>query len=184
MASTCRAWNDRASGPVRPLRTSRRSTGSWRAWSMRSRADTARASGCARVENATDTLRHTSTQEADAGYGFHLTNSWERWQLLNFYKHVFGLRDFDPEAMAAAKESGERGGLERYLDTLVPDARRKLRDRKRADHLLFPTLDGRLAVRTVIGEDIPHCHLPCGCKRHDVVGPPGIYLSSGDRAGY
>jgi len=112
--------------------------------------------------------------EADTGYGFHLSSSWERWQLLNFYKHVFGLPGFDPQTMASAKESGEKGGLEKYLDTLVPDTRGKLFDRRRAENLTFPRLGGRLEGYTVAGERIPHFHSHCQCKRHDVVGPPGI----------
>ncbi|KAB8212137.1 hypothetical protein BDV34DRAFT_208601 [Aspergillus parasiticus] len=64
--------------------------------------------------------------ECDVAYGFYLTNSWERWQLLNFYRHLFNLPEFDPRAMAAAKESPERGALERYINTLVPDMKRKI----------------------------------------------------------
>ena len=35
-------------------------------------------------------------RETDANFGFHLTGSWKRWQLLNFYKHLFRLPAFDP----------------------------------------------------------------------------------------
>ncbi|KAE8385760.1 hypothetical protein ETB97_009984 [Aspergillus alliaceus] len=62
--------------------------------------------------------------ECDVGSGFHQTDSWESWQLLNFYQHLFKAPGFDSGAMAAAKESHERGALERHIDTSVPDMRR------------------------------------------------------------
>lgn len=108
--------------------------------------------------------------ESDTHFGFHLTSSWERWQLLNFYKHLFGLPGFDPRCMAEAKEDFD---LEEYLDTLVPDMRRKIWDRNRAN-LLFPRLKDRLSGKTRDGQNISHFHLPCDCKEHDVKGPPGI----------
>jgi hypothetical protein len=112
--------------------------------------------------------------ESDVAYGFHLASSWERWRLLNFYAYLFKLPGFDPGAMGEAKESGQRGSLEKYLDTLVPDTRRKLFDMNRAEYIGFPNLEGRLSARTADGESIDHFHLPCNCKVHDVVGPLGI----------
>jgi hypothetical protein len=38
--------------------------------------------------------------QSDVCYGFYLSNSWERWQLLNFYKELFKLPNFDPREMA------------------------------------------------------------------------------------
>ncbi|KAL2829415.1 hypothetical protein BDW59DRAFT_170460 [Aspergillus cavernicola] len=75
--------------------------------------------------------------ECDVGYGFHLTNSWERWQLLNYYQYVFKLPAFDVRTMATAKETREKGSLERHLDTLVPDMRRKVFDMDRAGSIFF-----------------------------------------------
>ncbi|OGM49447.1 hypothetical protein ABOM_001703 [Aspergillus bombycis] len=82
--------------------------------------------------------------ECEVGFGFDLTNSWERWQLLNFYRYLFKLPGFDARAMAAAKDSHERGALERYIGTLVPDMRRKIFDMDRAGSVLFPDLGGRI----------------------------------------
>ncbi|KAJ5902335.1 hypothetical protein N7495_002863 [Penicillium taxi] len=41
--------------------------------------------------------------QSDICYGFHLSSSWERWQLLNFYKTMFKLPGFDPREMAETK---------------------------------------------------------------------------------
>jgi hypothetical protein len=43
------------------------------------------------------------SRESDGDYGFHGTNTWERWQLLNFYKHVFSRPSFDAWEMQEAK---------------------------------------------------------------------------------
>ncbi|KOC16485.1 hypothetical protein AFLA70_261g001451 [Aspergillus flavus AF70] len=98
--------------------------------------------------------------ECDVAYGFHLTNSWERWQLLNFYRHLFNLPEFDPRAMAAAKESPQRGALGRYIDTLVPDMRIRIFDMDRAGSILFPNFDAGISV-TIQGESEFRCAL-CG----------------------
>ncbi|KAI0476856.1 hypothetical protein F4859DRAFT_521444 [Xylaria cf. heliscus] len=111
--------------------------------------------------------------EADMNFGFHLTNDWERWQLLNFYKHLFTLEAFDPRKMAEAKEDPDIKQLERYLDTLVPDMRKKLRNRYRCN-LLFPRFGGRLEWMTRDGERISNGSFGCSCKIHDVLGPPGL----------
>ena len=116
-------------------------------------------------------------READANFGFHLTGSWERWQLLNFYKHLFRLPAFDPRRMAEATEDPDRGSLERYLDALVPDMRRKVCGRPRGD-IFFPRLGNRLGGMSPDGQRIPHFHIPCECRVHDVLGPPGISYSS------
>lgn len=116
--------------------------------------------------------------ECDVAYGFHLTNSWERWQLLNFYRHLFNLPEFDPRAMAAAKESPQRGALERYIDTLVPDMRRRIFDMDRARSILFPNFNAGISV-TIQGAE-ESSHLPCHCRVHDVLGPPGLCYGKGD----
>ena len=112
--------------------------------------------------------------ESEVSYGFHLSSPWERWQLLNFYKHLFTLPGFDPRAMGVAKEIGHRDSLEKYLDTLIPNVRKQLFDRQRAEYIGFPNLGGKLAAETVGGERIFHFHITCNCKVHDVLGPPGI----------
>ncbi|KAE8310655.1 hypothetical protein BDV41DRAFT_566419 [Aspergillus transmontanensis] len=115
--------------------------------------------------------------ECDLSYGFHLTNSWERWQLLNFYRHLFNLPEFDPRAMAAAKESPDYGALERYIDTLVPDMRRRIFDIDRAESFLFPNLDARIS-ETIRGAE-ESSDIPCHCRVHDVLGPPGLCYRKG-----
>ncbi|KAB8219542.1 hypothetical protein BDV33DRAFT_191835 [Aspergillus novoparasiticus] len=116
--------------------------------------------------------------ECDVAYGSHLTNSWERWQLLNFYRHLFNLSEFDPRAMAAAKESPEHGALERYIDTLIPDMRRRIFDIDRVGSFLFPKLNARCSV-TIRGAE-ESSHLPCHCRVHDALGPPGLCYRKGD----
>ncbi|KAK8059872.1 hypothetical protein PG996_009802 [Apiospora saccharicola] len=110
--------------------------------------------------------------ESDTTFGVHLTSSWERWQLLNFYKYLFQLPGFDPRRMAEASEDEDLDGLEKYLNSLVPDMRMKLFDRTRTS-FMFPRLKDRLKFSTPEGQSIPHFHLPCTCKEHDVMGPPG-----------
>lgn len=113
-------------------------------------------------------------READGNFGFHMVNTWERWQLLNFYKHVFALPGFDPQKMAEARRDPDPNQLERYLDTLVPDTRTKLFDISRC-HILFPKFRGRVRVMTADGRrGIPGWHDGCDCKRHDVLVPRGL----------
>lgn len=134
---------------------------------------------CFRVYEGHDCQAYFETHidhESDTNFGFHMTRSWERWQLLNFYKYLFGLPGFDPRCMAEATEDVDPGRLEEYLDTLVPDMRRKIWDRYRAN-ILFPRLNDRLQGRTMDGQIIPHFHLVCHCKEHCVGGPPGISYS-------
>lgn len=110
---------------------------------------------------------------SDVNFGFHLTSTWERWQLLNFYRHLFHLPDFDPRCMAEATEDLDTGKLETYLDTLVPDMRRKISDRNRTN-ILFPRLRNRVRGSTSDGQSTSNFHIECNCKEHDVIGPPGI----------
>jgi hypothetical protein len=108
--------------------------------------------------------------ECDGAYGFHLTNSWERWQLLNFYKYLFSLSAFDAVKMAKATTSGE---LEPYLETLVPNMRKKIMDLDRASTPMYPILKNRTRSQTSEGESVSH-HVDCDCRVHDMVGPPGL----------
>lgn len=89
-------------------------------------------------------LKHEShlSIESDIEYGFHGTNPWERWQLLNFYKHIFEHRNFDAERMQQAKRQGKEA-FENYIETLVPQYRRKIANWILAD-AIFPKLGGRL----------------------------------------
>jgi hypothetical protein len=112
-------------------------------------------------------------RESDTNFGFHLTSSWERWQILNFYKYLFHLPDFDARHMTDATEDLDPGKLETYLDTLIPNMRGKISDRNRTN-IMFPRLRNRLRGRSLDGQNISHFHLPCDCKEHDVIGPPGI----------
>ena len=112
-------------------------------------------------------------RESDTNFGFHLTSSWERWQILNFYKHLFHLPHFDARCMADATEDPDLGALETYLNTLVPNMRKKISDRNRTN-IMFPRLRDRLRGKTLDGQDISHFHLPCDCKEHEVTGPSGI----------
>ncbi|KAF2019810.1 hypothetical protein BU24DRAFT_341661 [Aaosphaeria arxii CBS 175.79] len=131
---------------------------------------------CFRVHVGRDCHAYYEThmdRESDTNFGFHLTSSWERWQLLNFYKHLFHLPGFDPRCMAEATEDLDPGKLETYLNTLVPDMRRKISDRNRAN-IMFPRLRNRLGGNTPDRQNISHFHLPCNCKEHDVIGPSGI----------
>lgn len=75
--------------------------------------------------------------------------------------------------MAEATKDSDLESLEKYLETLVPNMRVKIFDRNRAN-LLFPRLKERVTVSSVDGQTISHYHLPCDCKEHDVMGPPGL----------
>lgn len=110
--------------------------------------------------------------ECDVGYGFHLSHTWERWQLLNFYKYIFKLPVFDPLKLAEAKKDQQRGSLERYLNALVPNMRQRIFDKNLVGSVLFPNLDGRITATATDGEEISY--LPCVFPDHDVIGPPGI----------
>lgn len=77
--------------------------------------------------------------------------------------------------MGEAKESGQRGSLEKYLDSLIPGTRRKLFNINRAKYIGFPNLDGRLSIRTADSKSIDYFYLLRNCKVHDVIAPLGIY---------
>ena len=105
------------------------------------------------------------SKETSGDYGFHGTNSWERWRLLNFYRYVFTRPSFDPVEMQKAKRSEDKGSLERYLDSLVPGFRRKMMDIHRADGM-FPNLSTRVAF--------PEGRTDCSCHIHDVYTSEGL----------
>jgi hypothetical protein len=75
--------------------------------------------------------------------------------------------------MAQATEDPNLGSLEDYLDSLVPDMRRKIWDKNRSN-ILFPRLKDRLKGEDQAGRSIVHYHLPCLCEEHNVLGPRGI----------
>jgi hypothetical protein len=116
-------------------------------------------------------------RESDANFGVRLTNSWERWQLLNFYQHFFRLPSFDPHLMAEATKDPDLGSLENYLDSLVPDMRRKIWDRNRIN-ILFPRLKDRLRGEDQAGRSIVHYHLPCLCKEQCFETPKDLLSTS------
>ncbi|TQW08341.1 HIT/MYND zinc finger-like protein [Cordyceps javanica] len=115
-------------------------------------------------------------RDSDTNFGFHLTSSWEKWQLLNFYKYIFRQPNYDVRRMLQATEDADLDALETYLDTLDPGMRKRLHVRHRAN-LLFPRLKDRMRTLTMDGS-VVHAHLPCECKLHEVIGPPGLYFCS------
>jgi hypothetical protein len=61
------------------------------------------------------------SRESDDNYELHGTNPWERWQLHNFYKHIFKHPSFNARKMQDAKRHSDYDKLEKYLESLVPD---------------------------------------------------------------
>ncbi|KAF3000166.1 hypothetical protein E8E13_005930 [Curvularia kusanoi] len=102
--------------------------------------------------------------ESEAEYGFHGTNTWERWQLLNFYKAVFAHESFDAAAMLRAKTQGAQA-LDEYLESLFPEWRRKIVN-KVLGGVLLPHLGTTI---TWEGEK-----KECRCVVHCVLVPEGL----------
>jgi hypothetical protein len=102
--------------------------------------------------------------ESDGDYGFHGTHTWERWQLLNFYKHVFRHPSFDARKMQEAKRHSDNDKLNQYLDSLVPDFQ-KIWNRVLGD-AMFPKL--KACVR------FPHGRPECCCVMHNTIAPEGL----------
>lgn len=109
------------------------------------------------------------SETTDTEYGFNGTEPWERWQLLNFYSHIFSLPSFDPREMQAAVNNPEGTKLDEYLNKLYPDFRMKLFSKYRTA-LMFPRF-GRCVIRND----------PTGCVLivyehviHDMVQPIGL----------
>jgi hypothetical protein len=105
------------------------------------------------------------SRESDGDYGFHGTSTWERWQLFNFYKHVFGHQNFDAQKMQEAKRHSDKEKLDQYLDSLVPDFRKNIGNRVLGD-IMFPKL------KPVV--KFPNGRLPCWCVMHDTIAPEGL----------
>lgn len=105
------------------------------------------------------------SRESDGDYGFHGTNTWERWQLLNFYKHVFDRPGFNARKMQEAKRNSDRDKLGQYLDSLVPDFQKKIWNRVLGG-AMFPKLNA--CVR------FPHDRPECCCVMHDTIAPEGL----------
>ncbi|KAL3422702.1 hypothetical protein PVAG01_06858 [Phlyctema vagabunda] len=110
------------------------------------------------------------SRESDGDYGFHGTNPWERWQLLNFYKYVFQHPRFDAKAMQKAKrhpETHKTAGsqLERYLNELIPDFRRKVGNSVLGD-AMFPKVKAKV--------EFPYGRPRCLCVIHNTVAPEGL----------
>jgi len=105
------------------------------------------------------------SRESDGDYGFHGTNTWERWQLFNFYKHVFSHQNFDAREMQEAKRHQDKDKLDQYLNSLVPDFRKNIGNRVLGD-IMFPKLKA--------GVKFPNGRQPCWCIIHDGIAPEGL----------
>jgi len=105
------------------------------------------------------------SHESDGDYGFHGTNTWERWQLFNFYKYVFDLPGFNAREMQEAKRDSDRDKLGQYLESLVPNFQKKISNWVLAD-VMFPKL--KACVR------FPNGRPECRCVMHDTVTPEGL----------
>ncbi|KAJ6782312.1 hypothetical protein PWT90_09022 [Aphanocladium album] len=130
--------------------------------------------GCFRVREGYPCYAYFETFfdiECDTNFGFHLSTSWERWQLLNFYKYLFRQYTYNSRRMVEAMDNAALGSLEAYLETLCPDMRRKLHYENRAS-ASFPRLTARVEFKMPDGEVIRHFDPPSRCK--SVFGPPGI----------
>jgi hypothetical protein len=115
--------------------------------------------------NLHSTHEHILHYESESDYGFTGTNAWERWQLLSFYKYIFTSPGFDAREMQNAKRDDDPGALERYLEGIVPDFRRKIFDRHLAD-AGFPKLRSRISF----GGGVPECD----CLEHSPCLPDGL----------
>ncbi|KAG0645697.1 NADPH-dependent 1-acyldihydroxyacetone phosphate reductase [Hyphodiscus hymeniophilus] len=105
------------------------------------------------------------SHESEGDYGFHGTNTWERWQLLNFFKYVFDRPGFDARKMQEAKRHPDRDRFRQYLETLVPDFQKKIGNRILGD-AMFPKLEA--SVR------FPYGRPECCCVMHNTIDPEGL----------
>jgi len=112
------------------------------------------------------------SKETEGDYGFHGANAWERWQLLNFFSHVFAHPDFDARKMQEAKRNLSADALDEYLDSLVPGFRRKMGNEYLAD-AMFPKLRARVTF--------PHSRPPCDCIIHTTLTSEGLDLRTFSR---
>jgi hypothetical protein len=106
------------------------------------------------------------SKESEGDYGFHGVNPWERWQLLNFYSDIFAHPNFDAQKMQDARRNDDAEALERYLDTLVPNCRNKIRNVYLADGL-FPKFRAKLIFRDGLRP-------PCLCVVHSTLTSEGL----------
>ncbi|KAL7623198.1 hypothetical protein AAE478_006879 [Parahypoxylon ruwenzoriense] len=100
------------------------------------------------------------SKESEGDYGFHGVNTWERWQLFNFYARIFEHPDFDAQMMHNARRNNDPEALEKYLDSLIPDFGRQIRNNHLTD-FMFPKLKARVRF--------PNGRPPCYCIVHDVI---------------
>jgi hypothetical protein len=107
-------------------------------------------------------------KESEGNYGFHAVNTWERWQLLTFYAHLFSLPEFDPRKMQEARQHSDKQELDRYIESLVPNYRGEMVNEHMTD-AMFPKVNPRLEIR---GE-----YHPCECFIHKVPISKGINQS-------
>lgn len=108
--------------------------------------------------------------ESEGDYGFHGTNPWERWQLLNFYfHHVFTHPAFSARAMQEARRDPDAGQLDNYLDSIVPDFRRKILLNKHLCDGMFPKLGAKVHFRNGPPQ--------CSCVIHTVTVSEGLARS-------
>ena len=105
------------------------------------------------------------SRESEGDYGFHGASPWERWQLLNFYRHVFAQPTFSSRAMQKARRNPDPGALEAHLNSIVQDFRRKIGNLHLAD-AMFPKLKARVTF--------PDGRPPCDCVIHTVLTPEGL----------
>ncbi|EPE30438.1 HIT/MYND zinc finger-like protein [Glarea lozoyensis ATCC 20868] len=103
--------------------------------------------------------------ESDGDYGFHGTNTWERWQLFNFYKHVFRHPNFNARKMQEAKRHPDKDKIVQYLDSLVPNFKKKISNWVLGD-AMFPKLKA--------GVSFPNGRPPCWCVMHETILTEGL----------
>ena len=106
------------------------------------------------------------SRESECDYGLHGSNAWERWQLLNFYSHVFAHPEFDARSMQGAKRNPNPEALDEYLDSLIPNFRRNIWNEYLAD-AMFPKLKDRVTF--------PHGRPLYNCIFHTAVTSEGPF---------
>lgn len=111
--------------------------------------------------------------ESDGDYGFHGTSTWERWQLFNFYKHVFDHPEFNARKMQQARQDPDNKMLDKYLESIVPDFRRSIYTKVLSESM-FPKTQARIRFS--------HGHVSCWCILHDTIAPEGLDCFTGLRS--
>jgi hypothetical protein len=105
--------------------------------------------------------------ESEIDYGFHETNTWERWQLLNFYSSLFKNPKFHPQEMQKARRDSDTKVFEAYIESLVPGFRRALMNEHLTDGM-FPNFGSKMEFK---GD-----HPFCNCAIHSMVVSEGTGL--------